>query len=81
LEKFFSKNNGGKGFFVGDHVSFVDYTLYELLDNLVTLAPHSLDTLPLLKGFHDRFGKREKLAKYRNTDTIKKMPINGNGKQ
>jgi len=81
LEKFLSKNKGGKGFFVGDHVSFADYNVFDLLDNLLTLAPHSLDKLPLLKAFHDRFAKRDKIAKYRSTDSFKKMPINGNGKQ
>jgi len=81
IEKYLGKNNGGKGYFVGDHVSFVDYNLFDLLDNLLTLAPHSLDTLPLLKAFHDRFGKREKIAKFRSTDNFKKMPINGNSKQ
>jgi len=81
LEAFLGKNSGGKGFFVGDHASFADYTTFDLLDNLLTLAPHSLDSLPLLKGFHDRFAKREKVAKLRTTDRFKKMPINGNGKQ
>jgi len=81
LEKFLSKNHGGKGFFVGDHVSFVDYTIFDLLDNLLTLSPSCLDTHPLLKAFHDRFDKREKLAKFRSTDRFKKMAINGNGKQ
>jgi len=81
LEKFLGKNNGEKGYFVGDKVSFVDYTMFDLLDNLLVLAPHCLDTLPLLKAFHDRFAKREKLAKLRSTEHFKKMPINGNGKQ
>jgi len=81
LEKFLGNNNGGKGFFVGEHVSFADYNMFDLLDNLLTLAPHSLDTLPHLKAFHDRFGKREKIAKFRSTENFKKMPINGNGKQ
>jgi len=81
VETFLGKNKGGKGYFVGDHASFVDYNMFDLLDNLVTLAPHCLDTHPLLKGFHDRFAKREKLAKFRSTERFTKMPINGNGKQ
>jgi len=81
FEKFLGKNNGGKGFIVGDHVSFADYNLFDLLENVLTLAPHSLDKLPLLKAFHDRFAKRDKLAKYLSTDAVKKTPINGNGKQ
>jgi glutathione S-transferase len=74
-------NNGGSGFFVGSKVSFTDYNIFDLLDNFLVLAPHCLDAFPLLKAFHGRFAKRDKLAKYRETEAFKKLPINGNGKQ
>jgi glutathione S-transferase len=81
LEKVLGENKGGAGFFVGDKISFVDYTIFDLLDNLHILAPHSLDGFPKLKGFHGRIASRDKIAKYRTTDAFKKTPINGNGKQ
>jgi len=81
LEKVLGENKGGAGFFVGDKVSFVDYTLFDLLDNLSILSPHALDAFPKLKGFHSRIASREKIAKLRGTDAFKKLPINGNGKQ
>jgi glutathione S-transferase len=81
IEKFLASNNGGNGFFVGDKVNFVDYNVFDLLDNLVTLSPTCLDTLPKLKAFHQRMAAREKIAAYRAKDYFKKMPINGNGKQ
>lgn len=81
LEKVLSKNNGGDGFFVGDKISFVDYSVFDLVDNLLVLSPTCLDTLPKLKAFHQRMASRPKLAAFRNTDEFKNTPINGNGKQ
>jgi len=81
LEKVLVKNNGGKGFFVGSKASFVDYTIFDLLDNLLILAPHCLDTHPHLKAFHGRVAASDKIAKYRQTPAFKTLQINGNGKQ
>jgi len=81
FEKALGRNDGGKGFFVGDKVSFADYNIFDLLDNLSVLSPTILDGFPLLKAFHGRFAAKEKLAKYRQTDAFKNTPINGNGKQ
>lgn len=81
LEKVLTKNKGGDGFFVGDKISFVDYSVFDLLDNLQVLSPTCLDTLPKLKAFHQRMASRTKLAAFRSTDEFKNTPINGNGKQ
>jgi len=81
FEKWLGKNNGGAGFFVGSKVSFLDYNVFDLLDNFLLLAPHSLDAFPLLKAFHGRLAAREKIAAYRKTDAFTKLRVNGNGKQ
>ena len=81
FEKMLAKNHGGSGFFVGTKQTFVDYTIFDLLDNFVVLSPGSLDSTPLLKAFHARFAAKEKIAKIRASDTFKNTPINGNGKQ
>jgi len=81
LENALKKNKGGEGFFVGSKASFSDYTVFDLLDNFTVLSPGCLDAFPALKGFHGRFAGRDKIAKYRQTDGFKTMPINGNGKQ
>jgi glutathione S-transferase len=81
FEKILSQNNGGAGFFVGSKPSFVDYTIFDMLDNFVVLSSTALDNFPLLKAFHDRMAAREKIAAYRKTDAFKTMPINGNSKQ
>jgi glutathione S-transferase len=81
FEKMLGKNHGGSGFFVGTKQTFVDYTIFDLLDNFTVLSPGCLDGTPLLKAFHARMAAREKIAKIRASDAFKNMPINGNGKQ
>jgi glutathione S-transferase len=81
LEKVLAKNKGGVGFFVGDQISFADYTVFDLLDQHLVLAPNCLDVLPKLKAFHGRMASRQRIAAYRQTDEFKNMPINANGKQ
>lgn len=81
LEKYLKTNNGGAGFFVGTKISFVDYNLFDLLDNFLILSAKSLDNFPALKAFHGRLASREKIKKFRETPDFKKMPVNGNSKQ
>lgn len=81
LEKMLGKNNGGKNYFVGTKQSFVDYTIFDLLDVLVILCPTALDGTPLLKSFHARMASKPKILKHRQSDEFKKLPINANGKQ
>ena len=81
FEKLLSQNNGGAGFFVGSKVSFLDYNIFDLLDNFTVLTPTALDKFPLLKAFHSRMASRPKIAEYRKTEVFKKMPVNGNFKQ
>ena len=62
-------------------ISFADYNIFDLLDNLQVLSPDSLHDFPLLKAFHTRIANHEKLLRYRQSDAFKNLPINGNGKQ
>lgn len=81
FEKLLTKNHGGDGYFVGSKISFADYTIFDLLDNLLVLSPAALDTFPKLKAFHGRIAARPKIAAFRATEEFKQLPINGNGKQ
>jgi len=81
FEKVLGKNDGGKGFFVGSKASFLDYNIFDLLDNLLLLSPTCLDTFPHLKAFHGRIASHDKIAKYRATEAFKGLQVNGNGKQ
>jgi glutathione S-transferase len=62
-------------------ISFVDYLLFDLLDNHVILTPTALDGFPALKGFYDRIAARPAIHQYRQTEAHLKRPVNGNGKQ
>jgi len=81
LEKVLTKNNGGVGFFVGNKISYADYTVFDILDNLSVLAPGCLDAFPNLKAFHGRIAARPKVAALREAEGFKNLPRNGNGKQ
>lgn len=81
FEKHLGLNNKGTGFFVGTQISFVDYTIFDLLDDHLVLVPTCLDEFPLLKAFHTRIAGHEKIQRYRLSDAFKNTPINGNGKQ
>ena len=62
-------------------ISFVDYSMFDLLDNHVILSPGCLDAFPLLKAFHESMAARPNLAKYRQTEKFSTRKVNGNGKQ
>lgn len=81
FEALLKSNNGGSGFFVGSKISWIDYKMFDFLDNHLVLSSTCLDAFPLLKGFHTRIGSRPKIAAYRAREQFQKRPINGNGKQ
>ncbi|KAM3914073.1 glutathione S-transferase P [Leptodactylus fuscus] len=81
FERLLASNNGGKGFVVGDQISFADYDLVELLRNHLVLAPDCLSAFPLLSAYVNRISSRPKLEAYLSSDAHKNRPINGNGKQ
>ncbi|OWF44511.1 glutathione S-transferase P-like [Mizuhopecten yessoensis] len=80
--QYFEKYIEGKSPYVlGDHICFADYSLFELLDIHLVLAPSCLDKFPALKALHTTVGSRQKVKAHRDSDAVKAMPINGNGKQ
>lgn len=81
FERILSKNNEGKGFLVGDQISFADYNLVDLLRNHQVLAPDCLSGSPLLSAYVTRICSRPKLEAFLSSDAHKNRPINGNGKQ
>ncbi|KAG8552652.1 hypothetical protein GDO81_004628 [Engystomops pustulosus] len=81
FERLLAANNGGKGFVVGDQISFVDYNLVDLLRTHLVLAPDCLSGFPLLSAYVSRISSRPKIEAFLNTDAHKSRPINGNGKQ
>ncbi|XP_069835704.1 glutathione S-transferase P 1-like isoform X2 [Dendropsophus ebraccatus] len=81
FERLLASNNEGKGFIVGDQISFPDYNLVDVLRNHLVLAPDCLSGFPLLDAYVKRISSRPKLEVFLSSDAHKNRPINGNGKQ
>jgi len=81
FEKLMKDKTGGKDFILGSKTCYADYTLFEILDAILILAPHCLDHFPTLKGYHDRMAARPNLQNYLHSEAWKTMKLNGNGKQ
>ena len=62
-------------------ITLVDYTVFDMLDDLLILSSDCLKEFPLLQAFHTRMANRPKLKAYRDTEEFTKLPVNGNDKQ
>nr|XP_033776265.1 glutathione S-transferase P [Geotrypetes seraphini] len=81
FEQLLARNGGGKGFIVGDQISFADYNLLDNLMNHQILAPNCLHDFPLLQAYVARLSARPKIKSFLESDAHKNRRINGNGKQ
>jgi len=64
FETLLKKNNGGKGFFVGNDISLADFAIFHTLDLAVGRVPNCLDSFPLLKAFKQRIDERPRIKAY-----------------
>ncbi|XP_032898795.1 glutathione S-transferase Mu 3-like [Amblyraja radiata] len=74
--KQFSVFLGKRSWFAGDKITFVDFLLYELLDEHVVFEPKCLNEFKNLKDFLTRFEALEKIAAYMKSDRYMKGPFN-----
>ncbi|KAJ8008779.1 hypothetical protein DPEC_G00081960 [Dallia pectoralis] len=74
--KQFSDFLGTRTFFAGDKVSFVDFIIYELLDQHLTFYSKCLDNFKNLKDFVGHVEALEKIAAYMKTSRDIKTPVN-----
>ena len=58
-------------------ITYIDFLIYELMDQNSQLIPGLLDEFPNLKEFHARIGGLEKVAAYLTSDKCIKYPFNG----
>ncbi|XP_065448345.1 glutathione S-transferase 2-like isoform X2 [Chrysemys picta bellii] len=58
-----------------DFLTYVDFLVYDILDQHRTFAPKCLDQLKNLKDFLDRFEALEKLTAYMSSSRYMKTPI------
>uniref|UniRef100_A0A3B3R9M5 glutathione transferase n=1 Tax=Paramormyrops kingsleyae TaxID=1676925 RepID=A0A3B3R9M5_9TELE len=57
------------------------YNLFDFLLNQKVLSPPCLDSFSALKSYVDKIAVRPKIKAFMESDSYKKLPINGNGKQ
>ena len=72
----FSEFLGSKKWFAGDSLTFVDFVMYELLDQHKLLSPNCLKEFENLKSFTERFEALPRIAAYMKSDKFKKGPLN-----
>ncbi|XP_064029815.1 glutathione S-transferase Mu 3-like isoform X2 [Pogoniulus pusillus] len=59
-----------------DFLTFVDFLMFDVLDQNRIFEPKCLEPFSNLKDFMERFGALEKVAAYMKSSTFQKMPIN-----
>ncbi|TNM87188.1 hypothetical protein fugu_007418 [Takifugu bimaculatus] len=74
--KQFSAFLGENKWFAGDKITFVDFIMYELLDQHRMFQPSCLDDFKNLKDLLDRFEALEEIAAYMKSDRFIKTPVN-----
>ncbi|CAH1782508.1 unnamed protein product [Owenia fusiformis] len=78
-EKFlnsFSKYLGEKPYFCGENLTFVDFHMYELLDQHKVFEPTILNNYANLQAFTARFEALPEIKKYMASDKFMRRPIN-----
>ncbi|XP_061700774.1 glutathione S-transferase Mu 3-like [Syngnathoides biaculeatus] len=74
--KQFSKFLGGRKWFAGEKITFVDFIMYELLDQHRMFQPTCLADFKNLQDFLDCFEGLEKIAAYMKSNRFMKTPVN-----
>ncbi|NXL75154.1 GSTM5 transferase, partial [Leptocoma aspasia] len=74
--KLFSNFLGDRKWFAGEKLTFVDFLMFDVLDQNRIFEPKCLEPFKNLKDFVDRFGALEKVAAYLKSSRFQKMPIN-----
>ncbi|KAM9786098.1 glutathione S-transferase Mu 4-like [Neosynchiropus ocellatus] len=72
----FSGFLGDRKWFAGDNITFVDFIMYELLDQHRMFEPECLKDFKNLRDLMDRFEKLEKIAAYMKSSRFIKTPVN-----
>ncbi|KAM4885217.1 glutathione S-transferase Mu 1-like isoform 2-T2 [Sylvia borin] len=74
--KLFSNFLGDRKWFAGEKLTFVDFLMFDVLDQNRIFEPKCLEPFKNLKDFMERFGALEKVAAYMKSSRFQKMPIN-----
>merc|ERR1712025_533438 len=71
-----SKFLATKPWFAGDSLTFVDFVMYELIDQHKVLVPDLLKPYTNLEAFQARFEALPKVAEYMKSSSFMKSPLN-----
>jgi glutathione S-transferase len=74
--KLFSDFLGNRDWFAGANITFVDFVMYELLDQHRILEPDCLKSYANLIALLERFEKLPKIEAYMKSKRFMKKPIN-----
>ena len=72
----FSKFLAKKTWFAGESLSFVDFVMYELIDQHKFLAPQCLKKYQNLDAFQTRFEELPQISEYMKSSSFMKTPLN-----
>ncbi|XP_042536217.1 glutathione S-transferase Mu 2 [Dipodomys spectabilis] len=73
--KLFSQFLGKRPWFAGDKITFVDFLVYDILDQHRMFEPKCLDAFPNLKDFMSRFEGLNKISTYMKTSRFLSRPV------
>ncbi|XP_065447425.1 glutathione S-transferase Mu 3-like [Chrysemys picta bellii] len=74
--KLFSQFLGKRKWFAGEKITFVDFVMYDILDQNRMFEPKCLDQFQNLKDFLARFEALEKVTAYMSSSHFMKTPVN-----
>ncbi|XP_027238183.1 glutathione S-transferase Mu 3 [Penaeus vannamei] len=74
--KLYSDFLGDRKWFAGDNLTYVDFIMYELLDEHLVLDSGCLKDFKKLQEFHKRFEELEPIKKYMASPKFRKSPLN-----
>ena len=72
----FSKFLAKKTWFAGESLSFVDFVMYELIDQHKFLTPQCLKKYQNLDAFQTRFEELPQISEYMKSSSFMKTPLN-----
>jgi glutathione S-transferase len=81
FETVLQRNGGARGYMVGRALSYVDLSMFQLIEGLRYAFPNMMarleQTLPGLVALHERVAQRPNLAAY--LDSPRRLPFNEDG--
>ena len=72
----FNRFLGPNPWFAGDNITFVDFSIYEWLEQARILAPNVVGEFKSIQEFLERFEQLPKIKEYMESERFLKRPFN-----